>query len=70
MAYSLYRPDIGYVQGLSFIAALVIVTTEDELSAFALIANLLSRESMINDFYQFDMGEVKTTFKTFLNLLS
>ena len=56
MAYSLYRPDIGYVQGLSFIAALVIVTTEDELAAFALIANLLSRESMINDFYQFDMG--------------
>jgi len=58
------------VQGLSFIAALVIVTVEDELKAFTIIANLLARESMMNDFYQFEMDKVKTTFKAFLNLLS
>ncbi|KAF5269938.1 hypothetical protein FQR65_LT05737 [Abscondita terminalis] len=41
-AYVCYRPDVGYVQGMSFIAAILILNM-DELDAFTCFANLLNR---------------------------
>ena len=40
-AYVCYRPDIGYVQGMSFIAAILILNM-DEADAFITFANLLN----------------------------
>jgi TBC1 domain family member 14 len=40
--YACYRPDIGYVQGMSYIAAMC-VNYLDEYQAFATFANLLNR---------------------------
>ncbi|KAM4729970.1 TBC1 domain family member 12 isoform 2-T2 [Anableps anableps] len=41
-AYTCYRPDIGYVQGMSFIAAVLILNLE-EAEAFVAFANLLNK---------------------------
>ncbi|XP_018322531.1 TBC1 domain family member 14 [Agrilus planipennis] len=41
-AYVCYRPDIGYVQGMSYIAAIFILNM-DELDAFICFSNLLNR---------------------------
>ncbi|XP_066548865.1 TBC1 domain family member 12 isoform X2 [Amia ocellicauda] len=41
-AYTCYRPDVGYVQGMSFIAAVLILNLE-EADAFIAFANLLNK---------------------------
>ncbi|XP_030641812.1 TBC1 domain family member 12 [Chanos chanos] len=41
-AYTCYRPDVGYVQGMSFIAAVLILNLE-EADAFITFANLLNK---------------------------
>lgn len=41
-AYVYYRPDVGYVQGMSFIAAVLILNMEPA-DAFVCFANLLNR---------------------------
>uniref|UniRef100_A0A8C2C606 Rab-GAP TBC domain-containing protein n=1 Tax=Cyprinus carpio TaxID=7962 RepID=A0A8C2C606_CYPCA len=41
-AYACYRPDVGYVQGMSFIAAVLILNLE-EADAFIAFANLLNK---------------------------
>ncbi|KAM9364712.1 TBC1 domain family member 12 [Pholidichthys leucotaenia] len=41
-AYTCYRPDIGYVQGMSFIAAVLILNLE-EAEAFITFSNLLNK---------------------------
>ncbi|KAM4623769.1 TBC1 domain family member 12-like isoform 2-T2 [Polymixia lowei] len=41
-AYTCYRPDVGYVQGMSFIAAVLILNME-EADAFISFANLLNK---------------------------
>lgn len=41
-AYVCYRPDVGYVQGMSFIAA-VLILNMDQYDAFVCFANLLNR---------------------------
>ncbi|XP_067286590.1 TBC1 domain family member 12 isoform X2 [Pseudorasbora parva] len=41
-AYTCYRPDVGYVQGMSFIAAVLILNLE-EAEAFIAFANLLNK---------------------------
>ena len=41
-AYTLYRPDVGYVQGMSFIGA-VLTLNMDASDAFVCFANLLNR---------------------------
>ncbi|XP_034040678.1 TBC1 domain family member 12 [Thalassophryne amazonica] len=45
-AYTCYRPDIGYVQGMSFIAAVLILNLE-EAEAFITFANLLNKPCQI-----------------------
>ncbi|KAJ8013902.1 hypothetical protein DPEC_G00034650 [Dallia pectoralis] len=41
-AYTCYRPDVGYVQGMSFIAAVLLLNLE-EADAFIAFANLLNK---------------------------
>lgn len=41
-AYVCYRPDVGYVQGMSYIAAILILNM-DQYDAFVCFANLLNR---------------------------
>lgn len=41
-AYACYRPDVGYVQGMSFLAATLLLNM-DEADAFITFSNLLNR---------------------------
>ena len=70
MAYSLYRPDLGYVQGMSYVAASILLHYNDELETFKCLANLLNREDMLYNFYSFDMEKVNVVFHIFMRLLS
>jgi hypothetical protein len=48
-AYTLYRPDVGYVQGMSFVAAMLLLYMDDA-GAFQCLANLLARKGTRNFF--------------------
>jgi len=55
-AYTLYRPDIGYVQGMSFVAAMLLLYMDDA-GAFQCLANLLSRKGT-RDFFSLKQRKV------------
>ena len=49
-AFSCFRPDVGYVQGMSYIVAMLLLYM-NELEAFVCLANLISRRGNL-DFYR------------------
>ena len=55
-AYTLYRPDVGYVQGMSFVAALLLLYLDDS-GAFQCLANLLSRKGN-SDFFSLQQRNI------------
>ncbi|KAM6951571.1 LOW QUALITY PROTEIN: TBC1 domain family member 12 [Aplochiton taeniatus] len=56
-AYTCYRPDVGYVQGMSFIAAVLILNLE-EADAFIAFANLLNKPCQLA-FFRVDHELIK-----------
>eukprot|EP01113_Clastostelium_recurvatum_P041358 TRINITY_DN655_c1_g1_i4.p1 TRINITY_DN655_c1_g1~~TRINITY_DN655_c1_g1_i4.p1 ORF type:complete len:588 (-),score=175.45 TRINITY_DN655_c1_g1_i4:221-1984(-) len=46
MAYARFRPDLGYVQGMSYLAAMLMLHIHDEYDAFVAFANLLEKDFM------------------------
>jgi hypothetical protein len=57
IAYSRYRPTVGYCQGLNFIAA-ILIRLLDEASAFAVFCGLLER--LPSDLYSCDPDRLAT----------
>eukprot|EP00736_Rhodelphis_marinus_P011489 Rmarinus@m.5525 len=53
-AYACYRPDVGYVQGMSYLAGMLVIHM-DEYSAFVTLANLLHK-SWLMTLYRFDQA--------------
>ena len=51
-----YRPDIGYIQGMTYLGASLLLYMDDEYEVFRCLANLLSRHLI--DFYRFEMNKV------------
>jgi hypothetical protein len=70
LAYSMYRPDLGYVQGMSYVAGSILLHYGDEFEAFKVFANLMSREEMLINFYSFDMEKVNVVFHIFMRMLA
>ncbi|KAM6220587.1 TBC1 domain family member 14 [Rhynchocyon petersi] len=62
-AYTCYRPDVGYVQGMSFIAAVLILNL-DTAGAFIAFANLLNKPCQMA-FFRVDHGLMLTYFAAF-----
>jgi len=63
-AYVCYRPDVGYVQGMSFLAAILILNM-DPPDAFICFANLLNRHCL-HSFFTMSQPMVSLhTFKVF-----
>ncbi|XP_006831225.1 PREDICTED: TBC1 domain family member 12 [Chrysochloris asiatica] len=62
-AYTCYRPDVGYVQGMSFIAAVLILNLE-EAEAFIAFANLLNKPCQLA-FFRVDHSMMLKYFATF-----
>ncbi|KAF7490404.1 TBC1 domain family member 14 [Sarcoptes scabiei] len=46
-AYAVYRPDIGYSQGMSFLAAVLLLNSASTFDAFSSFANLLNNDLLI-----------------------
>lgn len=66
-AYACYRPDVGYVQGMSFLAAVLLLNMEAS-DAFILLANLLNLTSYLA-FFRVDHALMQPYFDTFTALL-
>ncbi|XP_041840771.1 LOW QUALITY PROTEIN: TBC1 domain family member 14 [Melanotaenia boesemani] len=62
-AYTCYRPDVGYVQGMSFIAA-VLTLNLDTADAFIAFANLLNKPCQMA-FFRVDHSLMLTYFAAF-----
>eukprot|EP01103_Thecamoeba_quadrilineata_P001242 TRINITY_DN11097_c0_g1_i1.p1 TRINITY_DN11097_c0_g1~~TRINITY_DN11097_c0_g1_i1.p1 ORF type:complete len:442 (+),score=61.20 TRINITY_DN11097_c0_g1_i1:50-1375(+) len=56
-AFVSYRPDVGYVQGMSYIAAVLLLYMEP-FTAFCCLANLLNKPLLIS-FYRMDISAIK-----------
>ena len=66
-AYACYRPDVGYVQGMSFLAA-VLLLNMDACDAFVAMTNLLNRPSYLA-FFRVDHELMQPYFNAFTCLL-
>ena len=64
----MFRPDIGYVQGMSYIAGSLLMHTGEEYLGFKTFANMMNRHTLYN-FYSFDMARVNIFFHCFLRFL-
>jgi hypothetical protein len=42
-AYACFRPDVGYIQGMSYLAGLLLLFVEDEATVFRCFCSLLQR---------------------------
>lgn len=64
-AYALHRPDVGYVQGMSYLAAVLVLALKgDPFDAFVALANMLQRPFFF-DFYRLDSRDVKARVGVF-----
>lgn len=62
-AFTIYRPDIGYVQGMSYIAATLLLYM-DEHSAFITFCNMITKYPIM-PFYTFNEVSVKKALQLF-----
>ena len=53
-AYVCYRPDVGYVQGMSFLGAFLLLNANDSTTASKCLCALLGRHVYM-DFFRFDL---------------
>ncbi|XP_054168521.1 TBC1 domain family member 12-like [Oppia nitens] len=62
-AYVTYRPDIGYAQGMSFLAAMLLLNMESA-QAFVCLANLLNNPLLVS-FFRVNQPVMNAYYKTF-----
>ena len=55
LAYAYYRPDVGYVQGMSFLAGILAVHIPESSLCFQCLCNLLGSEHLYA-FYSLKVG--------------
>ena len=67
-AFSLYRTDLGYVQGMSYVAGTLLIHLNDEYATFSAFTNLM-QQSLMFTFYSFDMQQVNIFFNVFMTLM-
>lgn len=53
-AFAAYRPDIGYIQGMGYLGAMLLLY-QDTYSAFESMSNLILSSKMLHTFYTFDI---------------
>lgn len=65
-----YRPDIGYVQGMAYPAALLFLNTGDSYLTFKLLTNLIICTPFIYNLYRVKIERVRLYVSTFDYFLS
>ena len=58
MVWNLFRPDIGYVQGMTYIAFMFLIRM-DKIKTFKCFANLLFKSNLLLSLYSFQHNEVQ-----------
>ena len=59
LAFYLYRPDIGYIQGMTYLVCSLYLHV-DEFNTFKLFSNLIITRPLIHALYSFDSKRVLT----------
>ncbi|XP_054711360.1 TBC1 domain family member 14-like [Uloborus diversus] len=62
-AYVIYRPDIGYVQGMSFLAAMLLLNM-DAVDSFICFCNLLNRQCQLS-FFRIEQKMMTTYYSVY-----
>lgn len=57
------RPDVGYVQGMSFLAAFLLLQVDDPCIAFQCMANLVVGRPWLSDFVHMRLPVMKAKVK-------
>eukprot|EP01112_Ceratiomyxa_fruticulosa_P014783 TRINITY_DN4274_c0_g1_i1.p1 TRINITY_DN4274_c0_g1~~TRINITY_DN4274_c0_g1_i1.p1 ORF type:complete len:563 (+),score=102.35 TRINITY_DN4274_c0_g1_i1:1134-2822(+) len=57
VSYSIYQPALGYVQGMSYLAAMLLIHLKNEYDTFVALSNLLNRPFM-QALFQLDMPQL------------
>mmetsp|Transcript_16563 Transcript_16563/g.31277 ORF Transcript_16563/g.31277 Transcript_16563/m.31277 type:complete len:234 (+) Transcript_16563:1042-1743(+) len=65
--YVCYRPDVGYVQGMSYLAAILLLNMPT-FDAFQCLANLLNQDIYFA-FFRMDVDKMKTHLKVYQALM-
>ena len=63
-----YRPDVGYVQGMSYIAGIILLHFGPPHECFKVFCNLMSFQ-ILTDFYMTIHDRINTFYKVFWSLL-
>lgn len=63
------RLDVGYVQGMSYLAAMILLFIPDELIAFQCFASLMSRHICF-DLFRLDREQLMAHLRVFDKLLA
>ena len=56
--FRIYRPDIGYVQGMSYIAWMILIRV-DNYHGFKCFANIMLSDTFIHSLYLFNEKNIK-----------
>jgi len=67
--YVHFRPDVGYVQGMSFIGAVLQIQLKEQFRVFIAMANLLTPRYHLLTFFKMDVKNANTHLITFDLLL-
>lgn len=59
--YSLLDPEVGYVQGMNFIAGIVIFAVDDELDAFSIFYQLMKRDNSMSNCEKNSISSIMNT---------
>ena len=62
--YIAYRPDIGYVQGMSYVSAMLCLYTPDSFTAFCCLGNIIVSEHFF-PFFALDVEKISQYYSIF-----
>lgn len=68
-AFNNFRPDIGYVQGMCYLAAMLLIHQTRPETCFVSFCNLIHKYDLLHDFYMADSPAILRTFKVFWRLI-
>lgn len=68
-AFNSFRPDIGYVQGMCYLAAMLLIHQTRPETCFVSFCNLIHKFDLLHDFYMADSVQILRTYKVFWRLI-
>lgn len=68
-AFNSFRPDIGYVQGMCYLAAMLLIHQTRPETCFVSFCNLIHKYDLLHDFYMAESVSILRTYKVFWRLI-